>query len=84
MRRQSDAEYAVKPNGRQLMDRYRGDEIWADCFVVTKFIPSSNELTEYQVRVSTFGEECTCPGGRHPDCKHRKMVRGYRDTHPDN
>ena len=77
-----DAEYTVKPNGRKLLDRFRGDEIYGDCYVVTKFTPSDNDITEYEVLVSTFGEECSCPGGRHPNCKHRKMVLRYREESP--
>lgn len=80
--KKSDAEYAVKFNGFRVVDDFRGDRILGDCYVVVKFTPSNNDLTEYEVTFSTLGEECSCPGGRHPNCKHRDMVRKYREENP--
>ena len=79
--KKSDAEYAVKPNGHRIEDDFRGDRVLADCYVITKFTPSNNDLTEYEVTVYSFGLECSCPGGRHPNCKHRDMVRKWRTEH---
>ena len=73
-----EPEYTVRYDGTRLLDRFRGDEISGDVYTVTKFIAESNDITEYKVTFSTFGQECTCPGGQHPSCKHRKMVEQFR------
>lgn len=80
--KKSDAEYTVQPAGTRVLDDYRGDRVLGDVYKVTKFTPSNNDITEYQVTISTFGVECNCPGGRHPNCKHRDMVRRYREESP--
>lgn len=52
-------------------------------FRVTKFGRSSWPVEVYYVAQhftnypSQFYLTCTCPGGLHPDCKHRRMVRAF-------
>ncbi len=57
-------------------------------FSVTKFGAGSFPANTY--RVGMYGPmgqgesewmTCSCPGGNHKDCKHRKMVRSYVQAH---
>jgi hypothetical protein len=67
--------YGIKPAGTQLLDEYRGDRIYGDCFIITK-----NGKDAYEVTTSTLGDFCNCPAGRHgKDCKHLKMVYEYKE-----
>lgn len=70
-----EAEYAVKFVRKTVVDDFRGDRILGDLYCVTKFIPSTSQITEYEVTLSTIGDWCTCPGGRRYKCKHLGMVR---------
>jgi hypothetical protein len=62
--------YVVKPNGKKLLDEYRGDRTFGDCFIILK-----NGLEKYEVVVSTLGDQCNCLGWiNHGKCKHIQMV----------
>lgn len=79
------AEYAVQHAGTRTLDDFRGDRVTGSLFKVTKFTPSTNDITEYEVCLSTLGDFCTCPAGTHHagECKHLKMVREWIRNHPD-
>ena len=77
------SEYTVQHVGTRVLDDFRGDRVTGSLFKVTKFTPSTNDITEYEVVLSTIGDFCSCPAGMHHagDCKHLKMVREWRTTH---
>jgi hypothetical protein len=67
--------YDVKPNGSKLLDNFRGDRIYGDCFVIVK-----NGKETYEVITSTLGDWCNCPAGQHEkNCKHLLMVYEYKE-----
>jgi hypothetical protein len=69
-----DATYSVKPNGTKLLDEYRGDRIYGDCFVILK-----NGKETYEVILSTLGDICNCKAGQHGhNCKHVRMALEYK------
>jgi hypothetical protein len=66
--------YDVKPNGTKLLDEFRGDRIYGNCFVIIK-----NGREEYEVITSTLGDMCNCLAGQHgKNCKHLQMVYDYQ------
>ena len=66
--------YSVKPNGSKLLDEYRGDRIFGNCFVILK-----DDKEAYEVVTSTLGDWCNCPGAQHHGkCKHLSMVYDYQ------
>jgi hypothetical protein len=70
--------YEVKSNGRKLLDEFRGDRIYGDCFVILK-----DGKEKYEVILSTIGDICNCPGGiHHGNCKHIGMALDYRFAQP--
>jgi hypothetical protein len=65
--------YAVKPNGKRLLDDFRGDRIYGDRYIIIK-----DGEDRYEVMFSTFGEVCDCLGFMHVGkCKHVQMVFDY-------
>ena len=67
--------YSIKPNGRKLLDQYRGDRTYGDCFVILK-----NDVETYEVVISTIADYCNCPGFvNHGKCKHIAMVYEYKE-----
>ena len=64
------AEYEVKPNGKKLLDEYRGDRVFGDCYVILK-----DGKESYEVVISTIVDSCNCPGfTHHGHCKHIDMT----------
>jgi hypothetical protein len=62
--------YEVKSNGHKLLDEYRGDRVYGDCYVILK-----DGVEKYEVVLSELGNFCNCKAGEHgKDCKHLKMV----------
>jgi hypothetical protein len=62
--------YTVKPNGKKLLDEYRGDRIYGDCYIILK-----NGKETYEVVLSTIADFCNCPAGQHEKhCKHIDMA----------
>ena len=63
-------KYAVKANGKKLLDEFRGDRVFGDCFVILK-----DDVEVYEVVTSTLGDFCNCPGFiHHSKCKHITLV----------
>jgi hypothetical protein len=68
--------YSVKANGKKLLDEFRGDRIFGDCFVILK-----GDAEAYEVINSTLGDWCNCPGFvHHGKCKHLAMVYEYKEN----
>lgn len=66
--------YTIRKNGAKLLDEYRGDRIYGDCFVILK-----DDVETYEVVTSTIVDYCNCPGFvNHGKCKHIAMVLEYR------
>lgn len=76
--KKEEAEYTVRYFGQRVVDQYRGDRTLGRIYTVTKFMPRTNEMTEYEVVLSELYDSCTCPASRRPDCKHRKMAREFQ------
>ena len=75
MRKALLAEYKVKPNGTKLLDDFRGDRIYGNCYIIIK---AGVEI--YEVITSTLGDWCNCPAGQHEkNCKHLLMVYDYKE-----
>jgi hypothetical protein len=65
--------YGVKANGKKLLDEYRGDRTYGDCFIILK-----DGKETYEVILSTIGDICNCKAGEHGhDCKHVRMALEY-------
>jgi hypothetical protein len=69
--------YKIEFSGQRVLDDYRGDRIYGDVYIVSKFTDDKNDAN-YEVTISTLGETCTCPGRSHSMCKHRQMVEIFR------
>lgn len=68
--------YSVKANGKKLLDEYRGDRIYGDCFIILK-----NDKETYEVVLSTIGDICNCLAGQHGhNCKHLTMALEYKSA----
>jgi hypothetical protein len=65
--------YQVKRNGHKLLDEYRGDRVYGDCYCILK-----DGKETYEVVLSTIGDSCNCPGfTNHGKCKHLNMPYEY-------
>jgi hypothetical protein len=73
-----EPSYSIEFVGHRILDDFRGDRITGEVYTVAKYVLDNNEAN-YEVIISTFGEECNCPARSHKTCKHRKMVWEYKE-----